>query len=329
MTTPSVVFHANARAQAGGGHVRRCLALAHALRPDCDVTFVLSADRAPSWATVFKEEGIAVRDAAGFDGKAEVAVLDGYDLGPADVAFWRHHAARLVMIEDLGRSFSGIDLYVSPAGPAPTGAPALEGPRYALLPRGYSDPVLQRPAGTADILVTCGLHDSADLTGFYLAALEKPYARARIGSLTVAMGASAPHRRAVEQRAAALCARVLIDVADMRPLYDASDLVLGAGGVSLFERMARGRASVTVTVADNQEHAGRYASRKGGCVLAGRAGAVDADSVAEEINDLLDDAEARARIGRTARELVDGRGAQRAAEAILSLTAKQPTGAVH
>src|SRR5690606_24159528 len=139
----------------------------------------------------------------------------------------------------------------------------------------------------------------------YLAALKRPDLCACIENLFVVMGASAPHLRAVEQRARELGGRLYVDVADMCPLYDAVDIVLGSGGVSLFERMARGRASVTVTVADNQEYSAWNAAARGGCVFAGRAGSIGADSLSEEIVSLLTDEMLRDRIGRAARELVD------------------------
>ena len=49
-----------------------------------------------------------------------------------------------------------------------------------------------------------------------------------------------------------LGAQVLFDAPDMAALYDDAELVLGSGGVSLFERMSRGRASVTLVAAKNQ-----------------------------------------------------------------------------
>ena len=315
----SVVFQADARPEAGGGHMRRCINLARALRTRCDVAFVLSADAAPLWRARLDHEGIAcVNETTVLN--AGAAVLDGYDLRQADVTRWKRKVSTLVLIEDLRRHFSGVDLYVASGGPPPLATRVLAGPRYALLDVVYGRPVEPRLGSSMRILVACGLRDSAGLTLIYLDALSRCAVPGR--AITVVIGRDAPHCEVVERRASDLGAEVVVEARDMVVLYNQADLVLGAGGVSLFERMARGRASATAVVADNQAHSAKQMAACGGTLLLGNARDLTEVAVAEAIGRLLADAAARAEMAARARRTVDGKGAERTAEEIISLAGK-------
>ncbi len=319
MTARTVVFCADARPEAGGGHMSRCINLARALQPSCAIAFALAADAAPQWHAQLCDEGIdIVGDGTRSD--AAVAVLDGYKLQSRDVEDWKRNARTLVMIEDLGRHFAGVDLCISFAGPPPAGARVLAGPQFALLDARYARPVKPQSGDAGGVLVTCGLRDSAGLTGFYLDAL------ARCGgisgkAITVVLGSAAPHRDSVQRQAQDLGARLLFDVTDMAALYDDAGLVLGAGGMSLFERMARGRASVTIVAAENQAYAAAQMAKLGGTLLAGNVETINTAAMTKSIAALLVDREARAKMGNLARQAIDGLGTERVAREILALTA--------
>ena len=191
MTAFSVVFRSDPRPEAGGGHMSRCINLAQALQPSCGVAFALAADAAPHWHARLRDEGIAIVDAHSRS-DATVAVLDGYDLQPRDVANWKRESRALVMIEDLGRHLAGVDLYISYAGPPPVDARVLAGPQYALLDARYARPVKPQSDDAGSILVTCGLRDF----GRHLRALSR-----RIGAVPWRRREE-DHRRARQDRAA-------------------------------------------------------------------------------------------------------------------------------
>ena len=324
MRVPLVTFRVDARLTAGGGHMRRCLALAQALKPRCELAFALEPENAAQWAGALSQAGFA---AVG-DAVTDVAVLDGYAFGADEIRTWRRLAETLVMIEDFGRRFDGVDLYVSLASMPPAAGRALAGPTYALLDPGYASPVTLRPQGVAEsVLIACGLRDSADLAGLYLDALAA-VPEMRDMRVTIVMGEDAPHREAVAARSAACRARLLTNANDLRPLYDESDLILGAGGVSLFERMARGRASVTIVAAENQAAGAEAAARLGATRLLGPAGSVTVEMVAAAIRALAGDSAVRAAMGQAGRRTVDGRGAERVAAEILALAHRAPVAAV-
>lgn len=97
------------------------------------------------------------------------------------------------------------------------------------------------------------------------------------------------------------------------PALADADLVLTAAGVTLLESLALGRPTVAVILAENQRRA------------AGGAAAADAAIVGVEAKaaglaaELAGDLERRRSLSAAARNLVDGRGAGRVAEAIVDL----------
>lgn len=313
----TIIFRADARSVAGGGHMSRCLSLARALRRSFDVVFSLEPEAAPMWHARLRDESFDIIDDASRI-SATVGVLDGYDLQPSDIATWTNRVNCLVMIEDFGQRFSGVDLYVSFSGPPPSNARVLAGPKYALLDARYARPVEPLDNDSRKILVACGLRDSANITDLYLNSLMKCSLRSK--TITVVLGSAALHRQAVQDLACSIGANVLFDVLDMSALYDDADLVLGAGGVSLFERVARGRASITVIASENQAYSAIEMARIGGTLLAGSVESTDENMIAKSIDRLLSDYDMRNRMGTVARQAVDGLGANRVANEILMLT---------
>jgi UDP-2,4-diacetamido-2,4,6-trideoxy-beta-L-altropyranose hydrolase len=320
---PPIVFCADAGPQAGGGHMHRCLNLARSLKSSCHVAFVLPANRAPEWVATLQRENIAVVDALDPMARAAVAIIDGYAIEQSDVAEWKRRARTVVMVEDLGRRFEGVDLYISPSGPPPRHQRVLVGPDFALLDARYGEPVVARAMkNVTNVLVTCGLQDGADLSSLYLNALAVSRGPTENAAVTVVLGAMAPHREAVGRQAEAIGAQVVTKSSDMKTLYDAADLVLGAGGVSLFERMARGCASVTVITAENQTYSAKMMDELGGTRLVGCVNRVTVDAVAKAIHTLSANGDAREAMGLAAKNAVDGSGSDRVAREIAALAAK-------
>ncbi len=319
-------IYADGRSEAGGGHVARCLALANALDRYFDIEFRISPD-AEAARLKIERRGYrtAVRDAQHSPMAAQLAIVDGYDFGEqflADVAA----GSRLVaVLEDFGRSPEPADCYISPALPDPETATRLSGPQYALLGPAYaSDPVTRPDSGLPRILVSHGLRDGSNATARTLDAVEAIGAVKGVGDIAVLLGADAPHLSAIEARCSTAGYSLVVGAEDLSGLYDAADMVIGSGGVSLQERMARGRASVTVLAAPNQQPFAEWAAQKGAALLVGETGPCAVASLEAAIERAVSDPDLRTHLGRTGRTLVDGRGARRVADALVAMLEAHP-----
>lgn len=175
----------------------------------------------------------------------------------------RRHDCDLLMDQNLGRK---PDDY---AGLVPEACRVLAGTPYALVRPDFAElrkgslqrrhsPRLRR------LLVSMGGVDQNNATGAILSALERCQLPNGV-AVTVVMGAHSPWLRTVQARAANLpwpC-EVRVNVSDMANLMAESDLAIGAGGGTSWERCVLGVPSVVVVLADNQVSSAKALAKAG------------------------------------------------------------------
>jgi hypothetical protein len=166
------------------------------------------------------------------------------------------------------------------------------------------------------VLVFFGGTDPHDMTGLALEALA--VAGLRDLHLDIVVGASYPHREHLERLAAQRPGTV---VHGMQPhlaaLMATADLAIGAGGVTMWERMCLGLPSVVISTAENQLPASRALADIGCIQYAGHWAEARAQGVARLVKSLVGSPADLARLGRECKALVDGYGASRVAEALV------------
>jgi spore coat polysaccharide biosynthesis predicted glycosyltransferase SpsG len=295
------------------------------------VAFCLDRD-GTSWATTLKRDGYAIVDEESIGQDIwRGSVLDVYE----DVEVWAQlllrHAYPLTFLDDHLVLPPAASMVVN-AGAEPSATTgfdgtALLGPQYALIDSAFSAVGVERamrPEAKC-LLISFGRVDSRDATGLVLDAISKMAGRGNMPfqRIVVVLGANAPNLPGVRSQVASLEGKavLLLDTDRMPDLLAAADLAVGAGGVGLFERMAAALPSVTVTTADNQRLGVDLAAEAGACVSLGSTEQIDADLLSGCLLDLAADHGARKLMGQRARNLVDGRGAERVAAQMNALTA--------
>ncbi|MCA8934064.1 MAG: UDP-2,4-diacetamido-2,4,6-trideoxy-beta-L-altropyranose hydrolase [Rhodospirillaceae bacterium] len=333
-----VAIRADASRTIGGGHVMRCLTLAHALAErGAEVLFVVNpgaAELVPGLAA----SGFGVAEVAPgaaplvdavagtwADG-ADALVFDMYTMGRADHAAARAVARRIAVIDDLADRPHDCDILFDQThgrGPAayadlvPVGALRLVGAEHALLRpdfaalRPHSLARREEGAPVRRILISFGLLD--------IGGLSAVAARALCGrgfALDLVVGSGAPTLPDLRALEAACCDLTLhVDSDRVAALMAAADLALGAGGSTSWERCCLGLPSVLAVVADNQRAIAANLSAAGAAVL---LEAVTETAITDAVTALAGDAESRIAMARTCAAICDGRGAARLAGAILA-----------
>ena len=106
----------------------------------------------------------------------------------------------------------------------------------------------------------------------------------------------------------------IVDAPDgLAEVLAAADLVVTGGGVTMLEACVLGRPTIVLPIAPNQQRAVDALGGLGAVVVAG------AETVVDAVGRLIDDDAERAALGSRARAAIDGRGAERAAAAIVEL----------
>lgn len=329
---PHLVLRADAGGLRGSGHVMRCLALAGAWI-DAGGTVTLAAAELPApMAARAEAEGVAVvklpvaagspddaaatRDVA-LSSAATALVVDGYhfDAGffsavaaaaPTCVIDDGAHVARYPVRWILNQNAHAQPaLYDGKAG----GAELLLGGAYALLRREFAAPQATARRG---LFATFGGVDPHGASDVFLDAYARLGAAAGIEA-TLAIGAANPDAERLAARAMSVGVTPARDVRDMAVRFAQAELVVTAGGSTLWEGCACAAPMLALSVIPEEAESAAALAARGGCRYVGPRAGLAPEDIAAAIAELWSDAPARAALGRNARALVDGQGAARVA----------------
>ena len=331
--TQLALFRADASAAIGSGHVRRCLSVAAALKRDgWTCRFAVGEES----LTVVPEliagdfETRALKPAALRDPEelhrsapegCDLLVVDHYGLDRAYESSARRFARQVLAIDDLADRDHDCDALVDAtagrnagdyAAHVPARADLLLGPAYAPLRPEFAIARARRTTHSRDhrrMLINFGGTDPDDATGSVLAALSDMRLPADL-HVDVVLGHGARHAAQVTARISAMSDRfqLHLDAPDMVALLAASDIAIGAGGVSALERCCLGLPSILIVIADNQRLVAASLAGAGAARLA-RVG----KDAAQQAIALLEDRPAQRSMTTIAASLCDGRGAARIA----------------
>lgn len=245
-------------------------------------------------------------------------------------------AARRCVIDDLGDRALHADLLIDHnladdhrrkyAATGISNARILGGPRFALIAAGYATaPRYDFRDRVASVGIFMGGTDPQRLSELALRSCRE--LAGFTGPIEVATTSANP---ALAQLAAACRqhgpAQLLVDAPDLAAFFARHDLQIGAGGGALWERCCIGAPAIAFAFADNQRPAVEALAAAGAVATLVR---IDAVALGDAVQRLIDDSAARRLLSTRARALVDGRGAERAALAMLadSVTLSPATGA--
>jgi UDP-2,4-diacetamido-2,4,6-trideoxy-beta-L-altropyranose hydrolase len=333
-----VVMRTDARPAVGLGHVMRLRAVAQAFgRFDAEVSVIgeglgrsVTQDRVWDIRAIDVASTEMLSEAQDADRTVRligpldpaVVMVDDYRLG----AVWERRIkdaipdTTIVALDDLPDRDHAADVLVDPnldIGQSTATTPAhervLRGTAFVPLSNEYLEGAAPREVGSRpEVLVSLGGGSSA-LT-VQLARALAGHPRAREVSATFVVP-DALDRSSVGQASAGVPSiRVVASVPSLRPLLDRSDLAIGAGGTSAWQRLRVGLPSVVVAVAPNQVRTCRALEAAG---LARWIDDLSPDRIIAGMFETLDDAGLRQRARDEGPVLVDGRGAQRIALALV------------
>jgi len=345
-----ILIRADASRTMGTGHVMRCLTLANALRQQGH-TIRFTCVPAPG-------DCIATIEAAGFpvlplhtvDDPGELLaamnpserwdwlIVDHYGLDARWEKSMRTAARHIAVIDDLANRPHDGDLLLdqnlnhTEADYRPLTPPQcrlLIGPQYALLREEFQTARnTERPvgAGIRQLLVNFGGSDPTCETAKTLQALSQLPESLRPENILVVVGGSFEGLDALRQQYRWPGLRFRQNITDMAQVFEQSDLVIGGGGTTSWERCCLGVPSLIIAVADNQLGISHSLADHGAAEFLGMHTSVTSETIRNAIEPLLRNPERLQTMHHQAAALVDGLGVDRVTAAMAMIASPAPSG---
>ena len=270
-------------------------------------------------------ETAAALDANGCD----VLVVDHYALGPEWEGRFRANGVFVAAIDDLAKRIHDADLLLDQnlrtdggaryRALVPRDAALLVGPHYALLRSAYREARLEArsTAEVGRVLVMLG--GAPDRTLLQAVVDSLCEISGPISSVDVLDPAGSLYDSADSRLHGDLPIAIHREQPDLTELMARAQIAVGAGGVTTWERMCVGLPTVSMSVAANQQDVLAELAAIDAVVHLGSAHAGAARRFGPAVAKLLRDSSRRANMAHLGQLLVDGRGAERVANALLPL----------
>jgi UDP-2,4-diacetamido-2,4,6-trideoxy-beta-L-altropyranose hydrolase len=338
-----IAFRVDASMQIGGGHVMRCLSLAHHLRnagADCIfVTQPSSIEIIPQLETAgfgivlindLSSESTINAMTRSSECAYDWLVVDHYSLDSDFHSAMRGVVRHVMVIDELLNRSCDCDLFVDPAPGKGTAdydrhcpnAIVLAGPRFALLRDSF---LHARPASMdrkrwpiKKVLVGIGTVDGKEMAPVLLRGICAVDEHLEIDIFSGDKANSLPLLRKIAVELPNTI-KIFSNVTDMAQLMLEQDLVVTAAGSIVWEICCLGLPSITVITSDNQKNNARALDRAAASIVAGDYRQVDEDKIFRLTNKLLNDPQLTDRLSKKAASLCDGQGAERVADVMLKL----------
>ena len=275
------------------------------------------------WATDAHQTQLALDKA-----KIDWLIVDHYGLDHRWELFMRPACKKIMVIDDLADRRHDCDLLLDQnygsstsryTDLTPTECNQLHGPDYALLKPVYAQrrEKLVPRSGTIKraLIYFGGGADLEDLTGMALQSFVN-LELLKI-DLDIVVSKAYAHRMKLEE-AAAERGRVRIhsQLSDLSDLMAQSDLAIGAGGATTWERSCLGLPSIVVSIADNQRPACESLAASGLIKYVGVLRHVSVEQLQVSLQVLISQPEELQRLSSSGMILVDGSGTDRVVQIV-------------
>lgn len=328
----NVLIRADASAQAGGGHIARCIALAEAIHDRGGDALFATRQDATLGHRMLKAAGMPYRElSCGADwlsdaeatrqllGGNDWVVVDHYGLDARWQKVFKDDGIGVLVLDELADRPHACDILVDTGRPedggnaydrlVPDNCIRLLGPHYLVLRREFREtpPAPKDQKKTTDLLVFFGSTDGASLTGRLLDAIDQVGLRGDLTTHVLLSKVNARYEEIRNRRGIV----VHENVSDMAGLLADMDIAIGAGGVSMWERCRMGVPSLTVALNDNQMPGVTLASSAGVIRSLALNDARDPVLFSDALSRFFECRQSWPAIGAAGRKIVDGNGAAR------------------
>lgn len=250
-------------------------------------------------------------------------IVDHYGLDYRWEDVVRRSCKKLLVIDDLADRKHSCDVLLDQnygssnsryTGLVPGGCTQLHGPRFAMLNPKYIERRLSMKARDGKVksvlIYFGGGADTTDLTGLALRAFCS--APLQMLQLKIVVGSNYAYKQSLLSAAAARGGTCVYEqLPDLSELIERTDLAIGAGGSTTWERFCLGLPSVVTSIADNQRPACEALARDNLIEYFDHSDELTAALISEHVLELINKPERLNELSEKSMQLVDGKGVDR------------------
>ena len=332
-----ILIRADANENIGTGHVMRCISIAYAFnKAGVEVLFVTADHRGDGllqpagfsticmdsdWTKMEAEPIIEIVNTLNPD----LVLVDSYYVTEKYMNSLSS-VARVAYIDDLNEAIWNVDYLINyniyGKGTNYTlykykKTRFLLGPEYAPLRHEFYNvsPHIVKPV--TNIMISAGGADPEEITEMLMKEICPMWPKIHFHFIIGALNPRKEKIKALEDKNIILH----INEKNISELMKLCDVAISAAGTTLYELCACGIPTITYVLADNQLEAAKEFERQGIMLSAGdvRGNEGFFEKVILCLKDLIEDQKKRDILSRRMQTLVDGRGAERLTESLLSL----------
>lgn len=338
------VFRVDASREIGTGHLMRCFNLGETFQQNGSEVHFICRDLGFPLAELFQNRNFKLHllaqpgsnrpfEKENYDAdetieylkslptKCEWLIVDHYNIEASWEALLRPYCQRLLVIDDLANRHHHCNILLD-QNYYENGAKRYEqwvnkdciqllGPNYILLQDKFKRSMIDARIrqSVSAILINFG---GIDLPNETLKALHAALQSSKEVAIHVVVGTSCPHKSEIE----ALCAQFsqchyYCQTSKLDELVSQADLAIGAGGVSLWERIALGLPSIVTSIADNQRQILEDVSNTQCIHYLGSASQVSIETYLEAIRQYMNNPESLEAMSERCMDWIDGQGCER------------------
>ena len=336
----NVSIRADASSSIGYGHVMRCLTLAQELkRKGATVEFISRSDEGnlnnflrqnqfpviELTSLVFDKE-VDAHETASVISNCQLLIVDHYIIDVHWEQVLVKYVDHIMVIDDLANRNHNCDFLLDQnfyldhdryRGLVPSDCIQFLGPEYALLRQEF----LKLRTNEINIpirkvVMFFGGADSKNVTEKALKALLMLGLNIEIN---VIMGKANPNlRKVLAEFAEYENIHFHIQIDYIAELMRTSDLAIGAGGATNWERFCMGLPSLVITTADNQLETTIDLEKSGLIYYLGHYNSISMKDIVSSFSEIIDNNEELIEMSSKVRKLVDGRGVEKTVNELLN-----------
>lgn len=327
---PKIAIRTDASHKIGLGHIRRCMNLAEALKLyDAEIEFFIHGDqtagrllRSAGYSHSWINEPDGIPNSA-FLASTDALIVDSYSFRTSHYHHCNNMVPIVAAIDDMAQHTLPVDIVINQNLSAASmnysvrsDTQCLFGAEYALLNPEFAQLRNRENPDQLRVLVMMGGTDLHGQTERVIKAISGLPATFYVD---IIIGPSSDSLHDVKRASDSLSmlAYVHIDPPDLASIMARATVAISTGGVTALELACLGIPTIVLTVADNQTAPAQALNEHGAVLNMGPYDQIRSDELNMIIRGLLVDPASRTKMAGAGRGLVDGLGAQRAAEAIM------------